>query len=99
MYHELKITKRWLQALGEHDKGFEIRKHDRSYQIGDELYLREWDEDSGRYTGPGAVCTIIDIDQKVPGLEHGYLLLWVGSVKPCIIDLHIEIPNRPAELA
>lgn len=32
-------------------KSFEYRKNDRGYQLGDILYLEEWNPDTEKYTG------------------------------------------------
>lgn len=56
MQHELKILPQWFEAVERGDKNFEIRTTAKDYAIGDELVLREWDEE--QYTGRVTTKTI-----------------------------------------
>ena len=51
MKHELKTWCQYFDAIWRGDKTFEVRKNDRNFQIGDTLWLREWDQTLSRYTG------------------------------------------------
>lgn len=51
MRHELKTHPPYFQAVVDGRKPFEVRRNDRDYRVGDELYLREWDPDTASYTG------------------------------------------------
>lgn len=48
--HILKILPEYFQAQAEGKKNFEIRKNDRNFNIGDELWLREYDPKVEAYT-------------------------------------------------
>jgi ASC-1-like (ASCH) protein len=49
--HQLKILPEYFQAIAEGEKTFEIRRNDRDYQVGDELFLNEFDPEKQKYTG------------------------------------------------
>lgn len=71
--HELKILPEYYNAQIEGKKNFEIRKNDRNYQIGDEIYLREYDPINKKYTGRRIlvkVTYITDYKQR-----EGYVVL------------------------
>ena len=58
MKHDLKILPKYFDAVKSNIKPFEVRKKDRDFNVGDMLYLREYDpecnggrgECTGRYT-------------------------------------------------
>jgi len=63
--HDLKIMPQYLWALKTGIKGFEIRKNDREFQVGDILRLREYKD--GQYTGRlvlGRITFITSFEQK-----------------------------------
>lgn len=49
--HELKCWPEFFKAIMDGTKRFEVRKNDRNYQLGDRLYLREWDPATQKYSG------------------------------------------------
>ncbi|MCR1915449.1 DUF3850 domain-containing protein [Lactobacillus johnsonii] len=53
MMHELKILPEYFRAQATGVKTFEIRKNDRNFKVGDDLWLREYDSKSKKYTGNG----------------------------------------------
>ncbi|MBK4214141.1 ASCH/PUA domain-containing protein [Bacillus safensis] len=63
--HDLKIMPQYLWAIKTGIKGFEIRKNDREFQVGDILRLREFKD--GQYTGRlvlGRITFITSFEQK-----------------------------------
>ena len=53
MIHELKIWPEFYMPVVEGKKTFEIRKNDRDFKVGDELYLREWIPEGVEWAPPG----------------------------------------------
>lgn len=75
-FHELKVWPEFYEAIREGVKTFEIRKDDRGFRIGDELYLREWCPKKQNYTGARSrrwITYILKGGQF--GLEPGYVAL------------------------
>ena len=81
--HELKVLPEFFEAVWHEQKTFEIRKDDRGFEVGDDLYLREFlidPEGGGLYTGRTVIRKITYIlrDAEQFGLSPGY----------CIIGMH-----------
>lgn len=78
--HELKVLTRYYEALL-NGKTFEVRKNDRSFQRGDEIFLREWIPSVGRYTQRelrGRISYVFSNDPALPsagGLLPGFVVL------------------------
>lgn len=74
--HDLKIAPKYMDAQLAGIKNFEIRKNDRDFQVGDRLWLREW---NGRdYTGRKVtvyVTYITDYEQR-----DGYIVLGTSPI-------------------
>jgi ASC-1-like (ASCH) protein len=51
MKHFLKIQPQYFNAVLSGAKTFEIRKNDRHFQLGDTLFLQEFDTETQEYTG------------------------------------------------
>jgi len=74
--HFLKIMPRFFQRVLSGNKTAELRKNDRSYQVGDILVLREFYND--KYTGREVVVTVSDIVRTSDfrdGLRNGTCML------------------------
>lgn len=72
--HDLKILPEYFEAVIDGDKTAEIRKSDRDFNVGDELWLQEWDGKD--YTGRVIVREISHIVKGGQyGIEKGYDLL------------------------
>lgn len=76
MTHELKIYKKYLDAILNGEKMFEIRKDDRGFRVGDTLLLKEWD--NIKYSGRElkVVITYILHDNFI-GISPGYVALGI----------------------
>ena len=80
MIHELKTWPEFFMVVKSGIKTFEVRKNDRAYKIGDELLLREFDNNKQEYTGQICHRRIsyilkgggfgIDSDTVVLGLQY-----------------------------
>lgn len=78
--HQLKTVAPHFQLLWDKKKTFEIRKDDRNFQVGDLLFLREYDVNSdinGGYTGRCHIEKISHILRDAPeyGLAPGYCII------------------------
>ncbi len=71
--HYLKVWPEFFEALADGTKPFEIRKSDRHFRVGDVLYLREFDPETGKRTGRqiSKVITYITTFQQ----KEGYVVL------------------------
>ena len=49
--HELKCWPEFFSAILTGSKNFEVRKNDRKFEVGDVLFLREWEPNTEQYTG------------------------------------------------
>lgn len=56
--HDLKTWPMYFQAVWDHRKPFEVRKDDRGFREGDVLRLREWNPETGEYTGRDRCVTV-----------------------------------------
>lgn len=74
--HRLKISPEYYEAWANHKKKFELRKDDRGYEVGDYVWLCEWDGE--HYTGRStSLLQIKYILRNCPqyGLMDGYCIL------------------------
>lgn len=82
--HELKIWPEYFGPVFDGSKTFEIRKNDRGFQVGDELWLREWEVGPDRLGHTGRECW--RIITYVLGGDHwllfpGYVVLGLRESK------------------
>lgn len=78
--HNLKILPQYFKAVVDGTKKFELRKNDRDYQVGDCIFLNEYD--GTNYTGnslPVMITYLLKGGQY--GLEDGYVILSIEDVK------------------
>lgn len=105
MIHEIKISPRYFNEVVKGNKRFEIRKDDRSYEIGDLINLREYTD--GEYTGRDCTLPIQYILRDCPehGLMDGYCILGLGDkienkgmTIRAIIDILMDAPDKDKPL-
>lgn len=75
--HELKTVAPYFAAVYHGQKTAELRKHDRPYQVGDTLVLREYSPNLHHYSGSKVVAEVTHIvtDAEGPWLAEGHCLL------------------------
>lgn len=78
--HELKTLPQFFAAVESGAKTFEIRSDDRGYRVGDILFLREWDRESG-YTGR-TLRKQVSYLLREPGLVPTGMVC-MGLCEPC----------------
>lgn len=80
--HHLKIKPKYMKDIAVGKKAFEVRKDDRDYQIGDILYLQEYE--NGKYTGfilKNEVTYVLGRDEEEKKyVREGYVILGIREV-------------------
>lgn len=81
--HELKIEPVYFDEVRSGAKRFEIRKNDRNFQVGDGVFLKEWDVDhyTGRYR-TFKITFITDYKQKKKYVVFGIELVNMLTYEP-----------------
>lgn len=84
MIHELKTWNEYFQLIVSGDKPFELRKNDRNFLAGDELLLREFDDNTKEYTGRTLHRRITYVLKGIAaenfGLKEGYCIMALEKV-------------------
>ncbi|TWU79319.1 DUF3850 domain-containing protein [Lactobacillus johnsonii] len=60
----------YLRAQATGARTFEIRKNDRNFKIGDELWLREYNSETKAYTDNGLIVDILHISPYMQKENH-----------------------------
>lgn len=73
--HDLKTWPQFFEKLVDGSKTFEIRYNDRGFEVGHKLRLREWDPETGEYSGRevGRVVTYITSMHQ----QYGYVVMGI----------------------
>lgn len=88
MVHELKTWNEPFEMTAIGLKEFEVRVNDRDYEVGDQLKLREYDPETGVYSGRWILCDVRYVMQGgVFGLPGDLCVMSIrkvsmGHVKP-----------------
>lgn len=82
MIHELKCFPEYFQDVIDGKKTFEIRIHDRPYQISDLLALNEYLPDTDSYTGRSCIVIIDYILDDAMYCKTGFVIL---GIKACVV--------------
>ena len=75
MIHELKIVPEYFDAIVEGRKTFEVRRRDRTYQVGDMLALNEWTGEA--YTGSSCLVHVTYVLDNENYCKEGYVILGI----------------------
>ena len=73
--HNLKIKPQYFKDVVSGDKTFEVRKNDRDFEVGDAIFLGEYE--NGRYTGITAYVKITYILDNPEYCKEGYVILGI----------------------
>lgn len=80
--HELKTWPGPFSAMERGDKTHEVRRDDRGFSIGDELWLREWEPTSEQYTGRELLADVRYISRGPDwGLPDGMVVMSVRATR------------------
>ncbi len=89
--HEIKCLPKYFEETAKGTKGFEIRKNDRDYQVGDLLAMNEYD--GQKYTGR-AMFLRVDFmmnPNDVMTCGSGYVVMGVHPVP--VLNMEKTIPS------
>jgi ASC-1-like (ASCH) protein len=77
MIYELKTWPEYFEEVFMGHKTFEVRKADRQFAKGDTLILKEWDVNTGQYTGREMARTITYILEggQIAGIDVGFVAM------------------------
>lgn len=94
MIHELKCWPTYFAAVLDGSKPFEVReRRDRDFKVGDELWLREWDQMSFKYSGRECHRTVTYVLDAAPFAPPGYCVMGLSTTRSAgtrITDERIE---------
>ncbi len=79
--HELKCWPKFYEFIADGSKTFEIRENDRGFQVGDILYLREWNPVMEAYTGRDCRREVSYTTDYAQG--KGYIVMGLQTPKSC----------------
>lgn len=88
MIHSVKSDPKYFKATAQGIKGFEVRRNDRPYQVGDYIAQNEWNHEG--YTGKCTLQKIIYILDDTEYCKEGYVVL---GLEPCAIRTRGENMN------
>ena len=80
-YHYLKTVQPFFNHVMYSNKGFEVRKHDRDFKVGDIVVLEEYDPESNSYSGYKTsrhIMYILRHGDYPEGIQQGYCVLGLG---------------------
>lgn len=88
--HELKTWPAPFEAVLDGKKTYEFRRNDRNFQVGDQLWLREWNNETAQYTGRSATTEVSYITHFAVLALKGVVEMPVGFVPLSLVGLEKE---------
>lgn len=79
--HELKTVQPHFGRVASGEKRFDIRKNDRGFAVSDTLVLREYDADTGLFSGRAVEARVTHLISGYDGIEEGYVVMSIELVK------------------
>jgi hypothetical protein len=80
-YHELKIWPEYFEDVYNGTKTFEVRKNDRNFHVGDTVTLKEWDNNSFKYSQRQLSFVISHLLQGGQfGIESGFVVMSFSKI-------------------
>jgi hypothetical protein len=98
--HELKTWPGPFAAVVAEEKKVEVREcKDRTFAVGDELFLRRWTRDAGYSAGTdGVAAVLVRVTHMIPGLSPGSKfanLIRDGVCVMSIAPIDVYSPETP----
>lgn len=78
--HSLKIWPQFFSEVASGRKLFELRRNDRDFQKGDRVTLREWEPESGIFTGWRIEAKISYILKEHDGIAPGFCIFGLDDI-------------------
>lgn len=80
MTHKLKTVNPYFDAVWNGEKTFEVRKDDRGFCVGDQLYLQEYDAANNRYLTRSIWVVVTYILKDKPFVPDGYVIMGIKTL-------------------
>lgn len=90
MQHDLKCHPDYFEAVKDGTKTFECRYNDRDFQVGDQLRLMEYSEETG-YTGRYLDKTVSYVLSDFAGLTNDYVILGLKRTNTRILGVPLIV--------
>lgn len=80
--HDLKIWTEYFDDITAGRKGFELRRNNRDYHVGDTLRLHEYDPHTDTYTGRETTAKVTAMYENIDGLNKTHCIFSIQPT-PC----------------
>jgi len=86
--HYLKTVQPYFEMVGNRLKPFEVRKNDRNFEEGDEVYLQEYDPKAKTYSGHQIRCEILYVLKDFPAIKKDYVVFGIKITQLIVVRSH-----------